>query len=150
MIDASTLLPSEPICTFIDDSGSQIDIAANRLRLFCKAVSLSVFLIPIDHSFAQTFVTQNVISLSRVDQLRNHFTYELPDPIIFCITDPLERAGMLVDGHHRYFLASQHRHKMIRAHVLPESIWLPFRISGCKPLTKQELRDIPITHRPLD
>lgn len=157
MLSASSFSPKEPIYTFITPSGENINIAASKLRLHCMgldsgptlrpAYRFKVFDFPIRPALAESFVHDNIISTARVIEL---LTKPRLDPIIAAVYDH-DANGlpnvMLVDGHHRYYLAHAMKLPHIPAFVLQPEEWHPFQISGCPTISQDELRSIPITPR---
>lgn len=148
MIDAKTLPPTEQIYTFIDNSGTNVHIHSNGLRLWTlRKPGLEQFLIPVNHRIGRSFLEQNTCSLTKAMSLS--FTH-LRTPIIFCKDGNLTEGRpdcLLVDGHHRYLRACIEHDPFIAAFVLEPAQWHPFRLKNCPDLTKEELKQIPITPR---
>lgn len=148
MIPAETLYrrdPFAPIYTWIDKkTGDNVNIASGLLREAClRYLRKLIVQIPIDHEVASTFLRDNIISKMHLERLRLRYTQEEPEPIIVC---HLRKGAhdMIVDGHHRYYLAHTYKHDWIRGWYLDEPGWRMFQISGLKDWTQEQLRDVPV------
>lgn len=149
MIDGTTLPPTDQVYTWVADDGTNWHIHAERLRLWCKAKpSLKVHLAPVDHQLARSFISDNIASMERVVELA--LRDDKLDPIIFCKRGTFTNGRpdvMLVDGHHRYVLASVMRSAVIPCYMIGTKQWEPFRIVNIPDYTRDELNAIPILHR---
>lgn len=136
------------IYTFIDDDGKNIHIDSVALREWCMKTKPEIFLLPMNYKVAKDFYHDNVISVARVKELmkRDHL-----DPIIMVKDGTTGKNGypnaMLVDGHHRYYLAYKQGKKFIEGYFLELFQWKPFQLHGLPSITKDQLRDVPITKR---
>lgn len=150
MLKATDMHSFEPIYTFIDNEGTNINIASARLRVWCKENKPEIVLTPVDRKLARTFITENCVSRVRCAQLLR-MPKHLMDPILFALAPPDRPSGKpygyLVDGHHRYVCHAAAGYPEIFAHMLTPAQWHPFQVEGLKDLTKQQLRDIPILPR---
>lgn len=134
--------PLEPIYSWCNDkTGEQLDLAAERLRLFTLEPSskLEVAYAPVEYSRAIEMWHNKSIDLHHVLQLKAR---KKLDPIIFI--EFADGTHQLVDGHHRYALIALSGLDMIPAFVLKPKEWEPFRIIGLKKLTEKQLADTPL------
>lgn len=138
------------IYTFVDMEGNNINIDSAKLRLWCLQANLEIVLTPIDHKLAASFLTQNVISLKRVQQLLDNFQL-LEEPIIFCKDGTYHTDGganvMLVDGHHRYFTKAYLNMRFIESYLLEVEQWKPFQMHDLPNITREQLESIPVITR---
>jgi hypothetical protein len=136
------------IFTFISDDGENINIDAEGLRIWCIANRPEVFNLPVKPELGRQFLFENVVSVERAWELivRKNF-----DPIIMVKDGTYGDNGgpntMLVDGHHRYFIACVAQWAYIPGHLLEVEQWKPFQMHGLPDLTKEELIAKPITKR---
>lgn len=147
MLKARDLDPKEPIYTFVDNDGSNVHIASERLRKWTLTQKLETFLVPMNFKLAQRFLLDNVADPMRVIQL---LAKKQLDPVIFCKTGTTTNGFpdvMLVDGHHRYVLAWKLQMHYIPAYTLEQHQWRPFEIEGCLDLTQEQLTAMPILPR---
>lgn len=141
------------IYTFIDNAGVNTHIDSENLRLWClKTPKLELFNIPIQTAVAVEMVHINVISLDRFLELRRRkHQREHFDPIIMVKDGTIGSNGrpnvMLVDGHHRYFIAASDNEPYIEGWILEVAQWKPFQIKSQINLTQQQLIDLPPTKR---
>jgi hypothetical protein len=145
--------PFKPIFTFIADDGENIHIDTVELRTWCvaqqKLDKLEIFNIPLKYDLAATFIPENVIAPARIRELSQRPVTSL-DPIIM-VKDGTETNNapncMLVDGHHRFFLACLRKWTHIPGHLLEVSEWKPFQLHNLPSLTRDQLRRSPILKR---
>lgn len=142
------------IYTFIDNDGVNIHIDSDNLRLWClkNIAALELFSIPIREGIAVEMVKNNVLSLDRVLELRQRrLKGERFDPVIMVKDGTTGSNGapnvMLVDGHHRYFIAASDKEPIIKGWVLEIEQWKPFQVEPSIKLTQQQLIDLPPTKR---
>lgn len=136
------------VYTFTSDEGVTTHINAEGLRQWCIANKPEIFWIPINRKVAQQFIPDNVISIDRVKELGRRKNLS---PIIMVKDGTIGDNGypnaMLVDGHHRYFLAYLRGQNVIEGYFLEESQWRPFQIHWLRDVSKEELRRRPVTKR---
>jgi hypothetical protein len=136
------------IYTFVGDDGNTTHINSEGLRLWCVANKPEIFLMPMKDEVAKQMIPDNVVSIERVRQLS---TRKDLAPIIMVKDGTIGSNGgpngMLVDGHHRYFLAFLRGQPFIEGHFLEEHQWRPFQIHWLRGMSKDELRRRPITKR---
>lgn len=155
MIPASALPFKASIYTFVTHSGENIHIFAGGLRLHClESKTLEIFIVPVNFEMGQRLLRDNIISPVRAQELYTRFqsSKEGIEPVIFCKDGTLSETNgqpnvMLVDGHHRYFLAASLKVPLIAAYVLEPEDWQPFQISGLPDTTQAALQAAPITKR---
>jgi hypothetical protein len=142
-----------PVFTFIADDGENIHIDTVELRTWCvgqlKLAQLEVFNIPLKYDLAATFIPENVISPDRVLELAER-PIESLDPIIMVKDGTITNNApncMLVDGHHRFFLACLRKWTHIPGHLLEVPQWKPFQLHNLPSLTKDQLRRSPLLKR---
>src|SRR5277367_5987589 len=118
------------------------------LRKWCISHRPEIFLIPIRAHVAEKMIPENSIAIDRVIELsvRNNL-----DPIIMVKDGTSDAKGapnvLLVDGHHRYFLAYIRKQELIQGYLIEEPQWRPFQIHWMPDLTKEQLIKTPITKR---
>jgi hypothetical protein len=136
------------IFTFVADDGENVHIDSEALRLWCKLAKPEVFWIPLKYELAKEFVRDNVISVERVAELSKRKDL---DPIIMVKDGTIGENGhpnaMLVDGHHRYYLACLAKLEVIPGHFLEVDQWKPFKLNGIPSVTADQLRRMPVTKR---
>lgn len=136
------------IYTFVADDGENIHIDSEGLRLWTKLAKPEVFWIPLRYELAWDFIRDNVVDPFRIQELANR--KEL-DPIIMVKDGTIGSNGhpnaMLVDGHHRYFIACMCRLEVIPGHMLEVEQWKPFQLHGIPKMTKEQLVRTPVTKR---
>ena len=136
------------IYSFVGDDGENIHIDSEGLRIWCKLAKPEVFLLPLNYGLAEQFIKDNVVSPKRIHELS--LRKDL-DPIIMCKDGTFGKNGgpntMLVDGHHRYFIACMIKLYAIPGHLLEVEQWKPFQLRGIPDITADELRRRPITKR---
>lgn len=134
--------------TFVGDDGVTTHINSEGLRLWCVANKPEIFLMPMRNDVAKQMIPDNVVSMARVRELS---TRKNLDPIIMVKDGTIGKNGypnvMLVDGHHRYFLAYLRKQEFIEGYFLEEPQWRPFQIHWLADVSKDELRRRPITKR---
>jgi len=146
--------PFESVYTFIRSSGENVHIASARLRAWCLQQDtqgkLERLRWPIPANFVSECLAENIISIPHVQQLQWALPHNLTDwePIILaeggtCTTDGNPNT-MLVDGHHRAFIAYQAGCRFVICWALSPKQWQPFRIEGRHQFSKRELADYPI------
>jgi len=149
MINIKDLPIGEPIYTYASEDGSNIHIAAERLRIWCQRTKPEIFLAPVDEQLAETFIRDNLISTERLFSLTLQILQDGQlEPVIFCKTGTTSHGGddvILADGHHRYYLQRKAGHLL--AHILEKHEWEPFRIDGHPTITQEQLINIPIHKR---
>jgi hypothetical protein len=148
-----TFDPFKPIFTFVADDGTNYHIDTHALRDWCvgqlKLAQLEVFLIPLKYDLAATFIPENVIAPARIRELSQRPVASL-DPIIMAKDGTLTNNAsnvMLVDGHHRFFLACLRKQTFIEGHLLEPSQWKPFQLHNLPSITKEQLRRSPLLKR---
>lgn len=153
MLDGSTYPPHYPIYTFVDKAGVNTHIDSPRLRLWCLAnernPELEQGLAPVDRELANSFLRDNVVSMSRVIELLGK---EELDPIILCQDGTFSSSNggpnvMLVDGHHRLVLAAKLKLPQIPAFMVKLEQWKPFQVTNILDLTEEQLLAAPIQKR---
>jgi hypothetical protein len=136
------------IYTFVGDDGENIHINAIGLRKWCIDNKPEILWIPLDYEIAKSFVRDNVISLDRVKELMLRPNL---DPIIMVKDGTFGSNGgpnaLLVDGHHRFYLAYKQKKIVIEGYFLEVWQWKPFQLHGLPNMTKEQLRKKPITKR---
>jgi hypothetical protein len=136
------------IYTFVGDDGVTTHIDSEALRLWCVANKPEIFLMPMRPEVAEQMIPDNVVSIDRVRQLS--LRKDLA-PIIMVkdgTTGPNGHPNaMMVDGHHRYFLAFLRKQPYIEGHFLEEHQWKPFQIHWLRDMSAEELRRRPVTKR---
>jgi hypothetical protein len=143
--------PITPIYTFVADDGENIHIDTDALRTWCLHTKPEIFDIPLKYDVATSFLHDNVIALDRIHELFQRPPSSL-DPIIMAedgTTHP-ENGGpnvLLVDGHHRFFLACLRGWAYIPGHVLKVPEWTPFRLHNLPSITRDQLCASPILKR---
>jgi hypothetical protein len=134
--------------TFVGDDGENIHIDSIKLRLWCIENKPEIFWIPLKYELAAEFLRDNVISIERAKELSKRKDL---DPIIMAKDGTIGANGgpnaLLVDGHHRYFLACMSKMQAIPGHFLEVEQWKPFQLHGLPNLTKEQLIKSPITKR---
>lgn len=153
-LELVTRLITRPVFTYVQDDGTNINLDVVNLRAWClthvgHTHGPKLVRIPVEEVIARHFINDNIASLDRVTELsKRHLA--LLDPVILCRhgfnPDGTQR-DMYVDGHHRYVLAYMLHMKVLPAFFLESAQWSPFQIEGVPTMTKQELRDLPITKR---
>jgi prepilin-type processing-associated H-X9-DG protein len=141
------VLPSQ-LYTFVDNDGNNIHVNAIALREWCIKNKPEIFWIPMKYEVAVQMVHDNSVSQKRVKELSKRKDL---DPIIMVKDGTFGDNGgpnvLLVDGHHRYFLAACRKQAVIEGHVLEEAQWRPFQLHDLPKVTKEELIATPITKR---
>jgi hypothetical protein len=136
------------IYTFVGDDGVTTHINSEALRLWCVVNKPEIFLMPMRPEVAEQMIPDNVVSIDRVRQLSLRKGLA---PIIMVKDGTFGANGgpnaMLVDGHHRYFLAWLRQQAFIEGHFLEEHQWRPFQIHWLRGMSKDELRRRPVTKR---
>ena len=138
------------IYTFVDNDGTNIHIDSTALREWCLSnKDLIVYDIPMKRDLGLEFLRDNVISLERIKELISK--QRTLDPIIMCKDGTYDDKGapnvLIVDGHHRYFLACLADLKIIPGYCLEVEQWKPFIMEGLPKLTQDQLRKAPIIKR---
>jgi len=149
-LDARDYPPGTPIYTYIDPAtGVNTHVDSDKLRQWCadNTAKLEVVLTPVDPNIACTFLDDNVIDLAHLARVKS---MKRLDPIIYCVTE-IGANGypnvLLVDGHHRFFLAYLDRRQLIESYILTREQWVPFQIIGLPDLTENQLRAMPTKPR---
>ncbi len=132
--------PESCVYTFIENDGTNINIASGLLRNWCVKTKPPVTQELVYRELFEVFLRQNAINLDRLESLTPS---ELCEPIIFC-----ERPGpgptlLLVDGHHRYSFAVLMGRKTIHSWRLSPKQWQPFIIEDMPQITQEQLTAIP-------
>jgi hypothetical protein len=141
--------PFEPIYSFVASDGTNTHIASARLRVWClEQTTLERVYVPVEQQLAAQFISENIVSGTRVGQLVRTLPSRVEDwePLIFAKDGQTTRGRpdvMLVDGHHRYVLAALASVAPL-AWVLEPEQWRPFQIADYITLTQEELREMPI------
>jgi hypothetical protein len=145
--------PFKPIFTFIADDGENIHIDTHALHDWCisqqKQGKLEIFDIPLKYDLAASFIPENVISIDRIRELNKKPIASLT-PIIMAKDGTLTNNApnvMLVDGHHRFFLACLRNQLCIPGHLLEVHQWKPFQLHNLPSITKEQLRRSPLLKR---
>jgi hypothetical protein len=139
--------PFKPIFTFVADDGENIHMDVEALRDWCLRTSPEVFNIPLKYELAATFIPENVITLDRVRELSKRKDLS---PIIMAKDGTITNGApncMLVDGHHRFFLACLRKQTYIPGHLLEEAEWKPFQLHNLPSITRDQLRRSPLLKR---
>lgn len=142
-LDAKDYPPGTHIYSFVGHDGVNINIDAEKLRLWCAEHRPEVRLTPVRASIAVDFLDGNVVDLEHVKEVMLLPTL---DPIIYGQTGIGDNGlpdVILIDGHHRYFIAWLTREQFIPAYLVPEKIWREFEIIGLPQITEEELRAMP-------
>lgn len=157
MISPFSLLSGTPIYTFIAPDGINTHIAASLLREWALRAKPEIVLTPTDRELARSFIRDNIVSKHRCLQLarRSSAGEDIFEPILYCHDGGLTQGRpdvLLVDGHHRFFLASIWGQLFIKSHILTEAQWRPFQIASSDgpfsiDTTSDDLRRKPITPR---
>jgi len=145
------------IYTYVDEhTGENTHIDSTALRAYTlKRIaegSLEILWFPTDRALARKMLqVDKAISLKRCHEIIT--AGKRFDPIIFCTDGTFSPSnggpnGMLVDGHHRFFIATT----IIGADglegvMLPPPEWQPFIMHNLPDLTAQQLIDTPILRR---
>ena len=136
------------VYSFVANDGTNVHINSEGLRQWCIANKPEIFWLPMNYEVAKQFIPDNVVSMDRVRELS---TRKNLDPIIMVKDGTFgsngHPNGMLVDGHHRYFLAFLRKQPVIEGYFLEESQWKPFQIHWLRDLSAEELRRRPVTKR---
>lgn len=137
------------IFTFIDKDGVNVHIDSEGLRQWCLKTNPEIFSLPLNYTLAHEMLRDNVVSLERVREL---ITRKVRlDPIIMVKDGTIGSNGhpnaMLVDGHHRFFIACASGWSHIEGYFLEYSEWKPFQIHGLPSVTREQLKASPITKR---
>jgi hypothetical protein len=136
------------IYTFIDNDGVNTHIDAEGLRKWCAANKPEVFWIPLNYEIALQMMKDNVIAAERIVELSNRKDL---DPIIMCKDGTFGDNGgpncMMVDGHHRYYLACLSKMEAIPGYFLDVEQWKPFQLHGLPNITRDQLIAAPILRR---
>ena len=149
MLKAKDYPAGSPIYTFIHDKGENFHIDSVRLRLWCLKNNPEIFLVPVDPSIGKEYIRDKVVSQRRLLQLFKRYNSSKEDiePIIFGRFPYPPPDAMLIDGHHRFTLASMFKAEFISAFVLEIPQWEAFRIEGLPDLTQKVLRNRPVAER---
>jgi hypothetical protein len=151
-LSASDYPNGAPVYTYVCDDGTNIHIDATKLRAWCIAMKPPIYAVPVDHAEGQRYLRDNICSFDRCMELALSPRHARLDPIIFGhrgTSNPENGSPnvMLIDGHHRYALASILRLPIISAHLIMPEIWQTFQVIGLPDLTQDQLRNIPLTQR---
>jgi len=134
------------IYSFVDaETGENTHVDSEKLRQWCAAnkASLEILLTPVDPQVALGFLEGNVIDLAHVARVQ-----KMPklDPIIYGKVGTLTNGHpdvLLIDGHHRFFLAYAEGEPFIPAYILEPAQWQEFKIEGLPNMTEEQLRAKP-------
>jgi hypothetical protein len=142
--------PFEPIYTFVDKrSGMNVNIASARLCAWCEGAELEVVGVPVNRRLAGSFIRDNIVAPKWCEHLLSLVEQGMAFPPVIFAKDGNETNGapdvMLVDGHHRYFIAAMSGVRFIPAYVLEVEQWRPFEILGLRDTTAEALKAAPIT-----
>lgn len=136
------------VYTFVGDDGENIHIDSEALRVWCMLTKPEVFWIPLKYELAYDFIRDNVVDPFRIQELAKRKDL---DPIIMVKDGTLGDNGhpnaMLVDGHHRYFIACMCKMEVIPGYMLEVEQWKPFQLHGIPKMTKEQLVRTPVTKR---
>jgi hypothetical protein len=129
--------PFEPIYTFVERAtGANVNIASERLRQWTLTAGLEVDGVPVDRALAGSFVRDNIVAPRWCEHLLSLVERGMKFPPVIFAKDGGETNGapdvMLVDGHHRYFIAAMSGMRFIPAYVLEVAQWKPFEILGLR------------------
>jgi hypothetical protein len=132
----------EPLFTWVDDDGSNTQIASSRLRAWVLShmEGLEVVEVPVEQEIANQYLNDNTVSRGRVLALTSE---ELAEPIIFCKRHTWSDESQdvyLVDGHHRYVRHAIDGIPFIAGWLLPVEQWEPFRVVASVNLTQDQLK----------
>jgi hypothetical protein len=122
-----------------------IHVDSEKLRQWCAAhrSELECLLTPVNPKIASSFLEDNVIDL---DHAKEVLKMPALDPIIYGLSGTFTNGNpdaILIDGHHRYFLAWVTKHEFIPSYLLKPEQWEPFKIDGLPSLTEEQLRAMP-------
>jgi hypothetical protein len=135
-----------PIYTFVAEDGSNTHVDSEKLREWCAAnrETLEWFYTPVKPEIAKSFERDNVIDVVHAIRVAS---MDKLDPIIYGKTGTLGANGgpdvILIDGHHRYYVAWKLGSDMIPGYVLEPEQWREFEIIGLPSLTEEQLRRAP-------
>lgn len=151
MIDGCKFFQGEPVYTFVANDGTNTHIHAGRLRAYLQSQNHEIILAPVRKALAQRFLAENAISMERVAELTARQLALAPDappdPIILCHTPGGQNEYMLVDGHHRYFIAAFANRAWIHSWLVEPDIWEAFQVINLRDLTQAELNAAPLGKR---
>jgi hypothetical protein len=153
-IHVKELAFKEAIYTHVANDGTTTIVAIDRLWKWVQANKkfLEVQLVPVDEEFAASFIKNNVVSRERLMELIQRVgrkRYKL-DPIIFGKDGKFtyNRPDVfMMDGHHRYVIHAVLNIPLIKAYVLEEIDWEPFKVVGHPDITQEKLKGVPILKR---
>jgi len=140
MIPMAEMREGESIYSHVLPCGTNVHIAAARLRLHLLTHQPTPFLVPIDLNLCHTFYAARAIDDARILSLTPH---ELSEPIILCkdLTLTEGRPDVLFcDGHHRYVRRALDGERWIKAWLVEYADWQPFRIEGHPTLSQESLK----------
>lgn len=153
MIDVSSLPHGHAIWTYVHADGTNLHLDVTGLRakfLLNPAFDHKVFDLPLSLDLAKDYIRNNIVSLTRIEELAKRYSQTEPkriEPILLCDSTKEDTDVYHVDGHHRYVLWALLKVPSIRALCIPYDLWQPFRVIGLPPLTQDALRAMPITKR---
>lgn len=135
----------DPIYTFVDKEGNNINVDSEGLREWCAAnkASLEVLATPVDRRIARSFLEGNVVDLHHVKEVMR---LQALDPIIYGAMGTFTNGNpdvILIDGHHRYFAAAVAGMPFIPSYILQPAQWREWEIIGLPKISEEELRSCP-------
>jgi hypothetical protein len=141
--------PFEPIYTFVERAtGANVNIASARLCKWCEGAGLEIVGVLVDRVLAGSFVRDNIVAPKWCEHLLSLVEQGMKFPPVIFAKDGGETDGapdvMLVDGHHRYFIAAMSGVRFIPSYVLEVEQWRPFEILGLRDTTAEALKRAPI------
>lgn len=145
MLDGKNYKPGDPIYTFVAKDGTNVHVDAEKLRVWCAEhrAELQVLSTPVESEHALKFLSDNALNIDNLMKVSKMASF---DPLIYGHDGTYNEGApnvLLIDGHHRYFVAFARGWKWIDAYVLSPEQWHPFRIAGLDDFTEELLRAIP-------
>lgn len=149
-LQAKDYPPGSFIYSFVEkDTGKNTHVDSELLRKWCAEhkeelrAKEQIQLTPVTARIAVSFLEGNVIDLGHAAAVGK---METLDPIIYGKTGTITNDApdvLLIDGHHRYFLAWATKTRFIPAYLLEPDQWRQFEIHGMPDLTEDMLRALP-------
>jgi hypothetical protein len=142
MIKLEEMGHMEAIYSFVALNGENLHIASGRVRTWCEKNRPEVFIIPMDEQLAAQFIVENSVTQARCLWLSKNVE-ECRKPVIIgeCKSGPGGHSHYMIDGHHRYVVYAFLKLPHISCHILTESVWRQFTISGVPDITQEELKN---------
>jgi len=146
MLQAKDYPPGSAIYSFVDAvTGENTHVDSEKLRQWCAAnrATLEILNTPVDPNIAVSFLDENIIDLvhaGRVSKMKHL------DPIIYGKVGTVTHGNpdvLLIDGHHRFFVAYIQGSPLIPAYILEPEQWHQFKIEGLPAVTEEQLRAMP-------